>query len=229
MSEETRPEEEKSAGGGRYRRGGYRETLSKSPEIGKEKEAERDEPIPLDANLMDGESLGPQDPTIFPNADSESGGPVVNEGGHNVPEIGKPTSPHVSGDTEQDLETLEAKVASDPELVPEANDPKEKDETPEQTGEPEVDESDEEVEASDEAPAPEPEMLPDADIEKALEEEPEGSEMQAQGEGITKTQLNEEEGQSSEVAVSDPSDSEEDDIEITAVGEGEEKKEKETF
>jgi hypothetical protein len=218
MSEAENTEVEEPVGG-RYGRGGYRNKTRRvfqEVEVGAEKPLEEEKPIALDANLLDGDSLGPQDPNNFPTEDSDVGGPVdLSKGGGGVPSVGRPTPPALDGDREREIEVLEKEVEDDPELTPE------------------VDES-EEQELVETPPPPEPQPTPedlpsDDEMAKELDEEP-ADEEKTEGEGLTMDQV-EEEGIGSESAEAaeqeetpveePPAEEDEDEVEISAVDEEE--------
>jgi len=210
----------------RYNRGGYRTKRVGKLAVGEEKLRQEEGPIPLDANLLDGASLGPQDPNAFPRADSDVGGPaieVLDKGGLGVPYVGTATKPVIAGERERELIGLQKEIEDDRTLTPEIDDSEEEelvDEvTPKDSVESPVEQAPEPQETPDDLPS-------DDTMNNALEEEPEGEEMQAHGEGLTNVQLDvdREDGLSSAVAeedteevnLEDTADEDEDDIEITS-------------
>ena len=217
MAEDEKQEEEPTTVGTRYGRGGYRRSRGRYTDVrvGNEKPRENpDEPIALDGSIMDGTTLGPQDPAAIPNADSDVGGPplevAVSRGGEGVPPVGQPTEPMVAGDRQRELDELEVEVAGDRELTPEVMETEEIDlEVAERVEPPSnpipvterVDVTDEtkdmdavNVSAARDAEVVSDGLVSDAAMADSLAEEPAGEE-RAQGEGLTQGQLDEEAGE----------------------------------
>jgi hypothetical protein len=189
----------------RYNRGGYRNKKKSKMVVGKSRsvsEAHADEMAAhhAEGNIMDGSSIGEQDPSDFPLEDSEAGGPAIikNSGGDGVPEVGAPTPPEngmvrtmvetpVASDS--DLDELEKAADEDPELTPQA--PEEEEPTPE-------------------PPVEEP-TVTDDQLKDALGEEEDDT--GAVGEGVTKDDFLP--GEDEEPEAEEPEDdSEDDDIQI---------------
>lgn len=202
---------------GRYGRGGYRNQTRGKPKvkIGKEKklgEEEEEQPTPLDGNLLDGDSLGPQDPDNFPRADSDVGGPPteveLDKGGLGVPVIGQPTAPMVDVERERELQTLEKEVESDAALTPQVSESEEEEIVAEKAdpsaGVTEPPEGEPNAGEPEPVPQPTPEGMPsDEEVVQEMAEEPAGD-VGAEGEGRTLEDIAAEEGKTVEEKFGEP-------------------------
>jgi len=187
--------------GGRYGRGGYRNNTRGKSKVAVGKEKSPDEFEGEDGNLLDGESLGPQDPNNFPTEDSDVGGPgvEVDKGGKGLPAIGVAVPPSINGEHQLELNRLEQEVEDDTELTPEV-DTSEEEELVEEV----IDADEGVVEPPAPVPQPTPDNLPsDDEMLKEMAEEPEDEE-QVEGQDLTLSDIAEDQGETVEEKFGEP-------------------------